>query len=373
MTGRRGDAATFSVSPCPRVSRVPVSPSRVSLSPCPRVSVSLVSPCLRVEQFRPRPTLVDGEIVDHRLHGERQRSFQFTLGTDHQLLHVVLGGGLGGRIKDESHAAAGHAAQHPKPPEPLAEFSPRTADQLLGKEITDPRNDRLDRAVEIALGHIADAAHIAIAQRSYNLVEDATCLLPAQPLSLGAQQVLFGDHLQDRADVLCHAAMHQHQAVLQTLARLGRNLIDAIDAMARQQAPATDAVLGVVGTGQHARDQLDARPDAARILPAAARAGQPLAQDRPRGHQTPFVLRQLAGQALACPVARIQTATRQASRFVETASREPFGMRLTLLTSSMPRPGPTSRASRSARLCSEPSMPGGTSPAAISAAFSSPR
>ena len=64
----------------------------------------------------------------------------------------------------------------------------------------------------------------------------------------------------------------------------------------------------------------------------------------------------------ACPVARMQTAIRQASRLVETARREPLGMSLTLLTSSMPCPGPTRRASRSARLCSEPSMPGGTMP-----------
>ena len=36
------------------------------------------------------------------------------------------------------------------------------------------------------------------------------------------------------------------------------------------------------------------------------------------------------------PVARIQTAMSEASRLVETASREPLGMPLTWLTSSMP-------------------------------------
>ena len=59
----------------------------------------------------------------------------------------------------------------------------------------------------------------------------------------------------------------------------------------------------------------------------------------------------------------MQTLISAASRFVETASREPLGMLLTLLTSSRPRPGPTMRASKSARLCPEPSMPGGTMPA----------
>ena len=50
------------------------------------------------------------------------------------------------------------------------------------------------------------------------------------------------------------------------------------------------------------------------------------------------------------------------SRVVETASREPLGMRLTLLTSSKPRPGPKMTPSSSASLAPERSMPGGTRP-----------
>ena len=42
----------------------------------------------------------------------------------------------------------------------------------------------------------------------------------------------------------------------------------------------------------------------------------------------------------ACPVARMQTEISEASRLVETARREPFGMPLTLLISSMPAPRP---------------------------------
>ena len=42
-----------------------------------------------------------------------------------------------------------------------------------------------------------------------DLVEDPARLLPADPLGLGAQQVLFGDHLEDRSNVLCHAAVDQ--------------------------------------------------------------------------------------------------------------------------------------------------------------------
>ena len=73
------------------------------------------------------------------------------------------------------------------------------------------------------------------------------------------------------------------------------------------------------------------------------------------------------------PVARMQAVMIAASRFVETASREPLGMSLTLLTISSPRPGPTSRASTSASVWPEPSSPAGMMPAAITAALSSPR
>ena len=75
----------------------------------------------------------------------------------------------------------------------------------------------------------------------------------------------------------------------------------------------------------------------------------------------------------ACPVARIQTLMSEPSKFVLTANRDPLGMSLTLEHSSRPRPGPTMRASKSARDCPEPSMPGGTTPAAMTAAFSNPR
>ncbi len=193
------------------------------------------------------------------------------------------------------------------------------------------------------------------------------------PFGFGAQQILLGNHLQDGADVLCHAAVDEHQAVLQRFAGLRCHFVGAEDAMAGQQPPAADAVFRVIRAGEHARDQFDPRPDAARILPAAAGARQPLAEDGARGDQAAFVLGQLAGERGVCPVARMHAAIRQANRLVETASREPFGMPLTLLTSSMPRPGPANCASRSTSRCSEPSSPGGTSPAAMRAAFSSPR
>ena len=75
----------------------------------------------------------------------------------------------------------------------------------------------------------------------------------------------------------------------------------------------------------------------------------------------------------AWPVARMQTEMSAASKLVETARRDPLGMLLTLLTISNPRPEPTTRPSKSARLWPDPSIPGGTMPAAITAALSKPR
>ena len=69
----------------------------------------------------------------------------------------------------------------------------------------------------------------------------------------------------------------------------------------------------------------------------------------------------------------MQALINPANRLVETASRDPLGILLTLLTISKPKPGPASRASSSARLNPDPSIPGGTMPAAMIAAFNSPR
>jgi len=74
-----------------------------------------------------------------------------------------------------------------------------------------------------------------------------------------------------------------------------------------------------------------------------------------------------------CDVARMQAVMIAANRFVDTASREPLGISFTWLTISNPSPGPISRASTSAKCCPDPSSPGGTIPAAITAALSRPR
>src|SRR5207237_23077 len=105
-----------------------------------------------------------------------------------------------------------------------------------------------------------------------------------------------GHHLQDRADVLGQPAVDEDQAVGEPAAdRVGR-LGGPQDGVARQQAAAADAELGVAVLGGHPLDELEAGPDAAGVLPAAAGAAQPLAEDGAGGDQAALGLAQGAGQ-----------------------------------------------------------------------------
>ena len=75
----------------------------------------------------------------------------------------------------------------------------------------------------------------------------------------------------------------------------------------------------------------------------------------------------------AWPVARISRLISEASRLVETARRDPLGMSLTLLTTSSPYPGRTTRPSRSDSEVAVPSNEGGIRPEAITPALTRPR
>ena len=132
----------------------------------------------------------------------------------------------------------------------------------------------------------------------------------------GAQQIFLGDHLEDGADVLRHAAVDEHEALLQAARASSRETSSAVeDAVARQQAAAADAELRIAFAGRHAVDELDAGPDAAGILPAAARAAEPLAENRARGHEAAVVVLERRRSARRIwPVARMQTAIRQAEQ-----------------------------------------------------------
>ena len=70
----------------------------------------------------------------------------------------------------------------------------------------------------------------------------------------------------------------------------------AKDVMVGQQAAAADAEFRIAFPCQDAVDQFDSGPYAAGILPAAARAAQPFAQDGARGHKAAVLLFQAAGE-----------------------------------------------------------------------------
>jgi hypothetical protein len=132
------------------------------------------------------------------------------------VLQAFLGFGFAARFKQKAHAAAGHAAEHPKAPEIVAHFGAHALDQGVRIEVAGPRDDGLDGPVEIASGGSADAAHIAVAQLRQHVIQYAHGFAARQPLLFGAQQVALGDHFQDGAYVLRHPAVHQHQAIAAT-------------------------------------------------------------------------------------------------------------------------------------------------------------
>ena len=154
----------------------------------------------------------------------------------------------------------------------------------------------------------------------------------------------------------------------------GGHAVRAEDGVPGQQSAAADAELRVAVGGERPLDQLDPRPDAAGVLPAAAGAAEPLAEDRPRRHQPPLGFGQRPGQRLGLPRrphAHGDQAGEQVGRdgqprplrdVVDAADElEPQPR-----ADHAPRAGPAGR-------CRAPSSPGGTSPDAITAAFSRPR
>jgi hypothetical protein len=57
---------------------------------------------------------MDGEIVNHRLHRERQRMLQLFARSAHRFAKELLRLGLPVRSKDEPHPPTAHTAQHPE-------------------------------------------------------------------------------------------------------------------------------------------------------------------------------------------------------------------------------------------------------------------
>ena len=79
---------------------------------------------------------------------------------------------------------------------------------------------------------------------------------------------------------------------------------------------------------RRALDQLDARPDAAGVLPAAAGAAEPFAEDRP-GRDEPALgfLPAAPVSDAAWPVARMQTEISEPAGWSKPPAASPWGCR----------------------------------------------
>ena len=189
----------------------------------------------------------------------------------------------------------------------------------------------------------ADVARAAGAPRISSKMPSASCR--ARPLALRAEQVLLGHHLEDRArrSGPCRRG-RARGCPASRCARPAETSSGPRMRVVGQQAAAADAELRVA-LARPATPSISLMPGQTppESCQPAAGAAEPLAEDRPGRDQPPLVLLRAARSSdCACPVARMQAAIRPASRLVETASREPLGMSLTLLTISSPSPGPTS-------------------------------
>ncbi len=207
---------------------------------------------------------------------------QLVLETIQDALQLRLRLGLSFRREHESHAATTHAPQHPKAPKIRAEPLPAPCDQRFGERGRRPGDDGLDRLEEVPRRRFPHRLDIPASQRIEDPIEDPQHRPTRLPFRPGPQEVFLGHHLQDRTHVLRHAAMHKHQRFLQSLAGVIGDPVAPEHLVGRQKTAARDSSFRVAFTRRDAGDEFDARPDAARVLPATARSAEPLAQQGSR-------------------------------------------------------------------------------------------
>ncbi|OQA22415.1 MAG: hypothetical protein BWY63_00849 [Chloroflexi bacterium ADurb.Bin360] len=222
-------------------------------------------------------------------------------GRQHALVQTRLSLGASLRREDETHPTARHPTKHPETPKVSAKRRLSLLDEALCVEIRGPGNDGAERTKEVLCGRLPNALNIPRLEQSYNLVENAVSFLASAPFRLGAQQILLRDHLQYRTHILRHAAMHKHQTLLQALPRRGIDFVKIQDVMSRQQPPPAHAEFRVIWTGELARDEFHAGPNAPRILPTTPRTGKPFTQNRPRRYQAPLVFLKRTGERASLP------------------------------------------------------------------------
>ena len=204
-----------------------------------------------------------------------------------------------------------------------------------------------------------------------DLVEDPQGLAPPLPLGLAPEQVLLRHHVQDRPHVLGHPAVDEDQALGQGLMEPGGAAFE--DLVAGQEPTSADPGLGVPLDAGDPSDDLHAREDAARILPAAARAPEPLAEDRP-GHDH----RRLLGvehprQVLGLAGRPHQARDHRGQQVGRDRQPRPLGDVVDLADNLQPMTRPDDRREQLVEPAEVPSREGGTSPEAITPALMRPR
>ena len=155
--------------------------------------------------------LVDGVVEDHRIHGEGKGRREATLSFQHEDLKPLLSLGLPLRGKDETHAAAGHAAEHPKAPEISTKFGLALLNQTFGEVVGGPGNNGLQGLPKIARSGLANGVDVSASESINNFVEHPKRLLASRPFGGGAQEVFFGHHFENGAHVLGHASVDHYQ------------------------------------------------------------------------------------------------------------------------------------------------------------------
>ena len=105
--------------------------------------------------------IVDRKIVDDRIHRKRHGCFHTAFDRHHHALEPVLSFFAHRRIEDKTHAAAGHAAQHPESLELIAVLRPTFLNQAFRVRIAAPGNNGLQRLVKVAMRGRSDSGNIA--------------------------------------------------------------------------------------------------------------------------------------------------------------------------------------------------------------------
>ena len=240
------------------------------------------------EQRRDGAVFVDGEIVDDGIHRERERGLELVFRGEHDCEQAGLGLDAPMRRENKTHAAAGHAAEHPETPEILAERLAGAGDKLLGVVVAHPRNHRLEGPEEIFGERAPEAADVARGQEGEDLVKRGDGAAARGEFGCAAEEVFLGGHLEDRTDVLGHAAVDEHEGVREFLAGGRGDAVNAEEGVAREETTAADAVFGIAVHGGRAFDEFDPGPESAGVLPPAAGAAEPLAENGAGGDDATF-------------------------------------------------------------------------------------